>query len=322
MPVSKIDGARQFYASDDVDFNSFKLTSVAVPTADDDGANKYYVDTSLYRLDLKASCRAATTATLTATYADGSPSGVGATLTATSNGAIAAQDGITLVLNDRLLVKDQTNARQNGIYTVTQVGSGGSPFILTRGVDSDMEIEEVNAGLFTFVEEGTLYEDTGWVLITDNPIDIDGTSGSLLNFVQFSGSGTITAGDGLIQTGNAFDINLDTGVGGTSGLEIVADQLVINLSATPHLQIVDNELSVTTDVVTNSRYNASVLANETPNGSLTNFTFTPTLVAGTEMVFLNGQLLTPVTDYTLSGSTVVFGSAPTATDTILATYLS
>lgn len=121
--------------------------------------------------------RAATTAALPAvTYANGA-SGVGATLTATANGAIPAQDDVTLNPGDRLLVKNQASTLQNGIYTVTQVGNVGAPFILTRATDFDTFAgNEIYPTAWTFVTEGTTLANTGWYYRAANPDLTIGTS--------------------------------------------------------------------------------------------------------------------------------------------------
>lgn len=199
MTITRIDGARQFKATGNISFldaidgtTKHKLVNLGEPTVASDGATKYYVDTSLYTLDIKASCRAATTGNITATYDNGT-AGVGATLTGA--GALAAQDGVTLVLNDRLLVKDQTDQTENGIYSLTTL----SPFVLTRTVDADEGTTEVNAGNFTFIEEGTTQFDTGWALVTDNPIVIGTTN---LVWEQFAGSGAAMDSDNFVIRDN------------------------------------------------------------------------------------------------------------------------
>lgn len=122
--------------------------------------------------DWKRSVVAATTAILpAATYATGPP----ATLTANANGALPAQDGVTLVTNDRLFVKDQVGStEQNGIYEVTQVGSGGTPWILTRTKDADTALK-VSDAMYVAVQQGITQADTTWELISDNPISLGST---------------------------------------------------------------------------------------------------------------------------------------------------
>jgi len=157
--------------------------------------NKTYVDSVANGLDVKASVRVATTANLSATYNNGN-----GTLTASSNGAISI-DGVSLSVDDRVLVKDQSTGAQNGFYKVTTVGSGGAAFVLTRTPDADAA-SELTAGAFTFVEEGTANADNGYVLSTDGAITLGTTA---ITFEQFSGAGQIAAGDGLTKTGNTID---------------------------------------------------------------------------------------------------------------------
>jgi len=104
-----------------------------------------------------ADVRVATTAVLpnTPTYANGS-SGVGATLTAGANAALAAIDGVTLAAGDRILVKNQASGLQNGIYVVTSIGSASVPWMLTRATDLDQSsASEVLYGVSTTVTAGS-----------------------------------------------------------------------------------------------------------------------------------------------------------------------
>lgn len=122
--------------------------------------------------DWKQSCRASTTAALpAATYANGPP----ATLTGNANGALAAQDGVTLVAGDRLFVKDQAAPAQNGIYEVTQVGTVGTPFILTRPKDADTAVKLSDAQ-YVGVQQGALNRDSTWEIVTDNPLTLGTTA--------------------------------------------------------------------------------------------------------------------------------------------------
>jgi len=193
------------------------LTLNADPTNALHAATKQYVDNVATGLDVKRSVRTATTVNLAATYDNGT-SGVGATLTASANGAISI-DGISLVLNDRVLVKDQTTGLQNGIYYVSQVGDVGNPFILTRATDSDNSPSgEITPGMFTFVEEGTLHADQGWVLSTDGTITIGTTA---LAFSQFSNAGSFDTGDGLYKSGNTIHV----GTASASRIVVNADNI-------------------------------------------------------------------------------------------------
>ena len=170
----------------------------ASPTSALHAATKQYVDEVAQGLQALPSAKGATTANLTATYDNGT-SGVGATLTATANGAFPTIDGVSYSLNDNILVKDQTNGFENGSYVLTTVGDGSNPWVLTRCSFCD-EPNEVT-GAFEFVTEGTVNGGTGWVIIVDSPVTIGTTN---LNWTQFSGAGTYTAGTGLDLNGTQF----------------------------------------------------------------------------------------------------------------------
>ena len=177
-------------------------------------ANKAYVDQVAQGLDTKPSCRLATTANLSASYSNGT-AGVGATLTASSNGALSI-DGVTPSASDRILVKDQSTAAQNGIYVVTTVGDGSTAFVLTRATPEDQP-SELTGGSFVFVEEGTANGDNGYVFTHTGAPTFGSTA---LDVAQFSGAGQITAGAALTKTGNQLDVAVDD-----SSIEVNADAL-------------------------------------------------------------------------------------------------
>lgn len=168
-----------------VSFGSQKITNLATPTADSDAATKAYVDATATGLDIKASVRAATTGPITL-------SAPGTSI-----------DGVTMVSGDRVLVKDQGTGSQNGIYVWN-----GSAAAMTRSTDADSS-SEVTAGMFTFVEEGTVNADSGWVLTTNNPITLGTTS---LAFTQFNSANAYIAGNGLTLTGSTFNVGAGTGI--------------------------------------------------------------------------------------------------------------
>jgi hypothetical protein len=184
-----------------VDVGSKRITSVAEPTQATDAATKNYVDAVKTGLDVKDSVRVATTASLTATYSNGT-SGVGATLTNSGTQAALTIDSIVLSVGERVLVKDQSTALQNGFYRVTNAGSVSTNWVLTRSTDAD-ETAEVTPGAFTFVEEGTNGGNNGYVCTNTGSITIGTTS---ISFVQFSGAGQVIAGDGLTKTGNTLNV--------------------------------------------------------------------------------------------------------------------
>lgn len=198
-----------------LDLGSNKVTGLAEPTSAQDAATKNYVDTTAQGLDGKASCTVATVGDLAATYEN-----TGYTLTVDIDGALSI-DGISPDVDDRVLVKDQTNAYENGIYTVTTVGDGSSQAVLTRAVDFDNNpAGEVTPGAYTFVEEGTTNENNGYTLITDGDITIGTTD---LDFQQFSGAGAVLAGAGISKTGNEIFINFGAGIAETPSDEVGLD---------------------------------------------------------------------------------------------------
>jgi hypothetical protein len=185
----------------DLSAATYKITGLGTPTASTDAATKQYVDDVAQGLHIHPSVVATTTANLTATYSNGT-SGVGATLTNSGTLAAFSTDGVSPAQNDRVLVKNQTTQLQNGIYTLTTVGSASVAWVLTRATDMDQSAE-IDGGDFVFVTGGTTYDNTGWVQ-TETGVTV-GTSS--LIFTQFSGAGTYTAGNGLTLTGSTFTIN-------------------------------------------------------------------------------------------------------------------
>ena len=166
-----------------VDLGSNRIVGLADPVDATDAANKQYVDAARSGLDVKASVRVATTAAITL------------------NGTQTI-DGISLAAGDRVLVKDQGTASDNGIYDVV---SGAA---WTRSSDADSN-DEVTPGLFTFVEEGTTNQNKGFVLTNTGTITVGSTG---LSFAQFSDTGIITAGNGLSQSGQVFNVGAGTGI--------------------------------------------------------------------------------------------------------------
>lgn len=160
---------------------SSKIQQTALPTNPLDLVNKQYVDATAQGLTIKSPCRVASTANITIATAP------------------ATIDGVTLVAGDRILLKDQTTGSQNGIYDFVATGS---PLVRSADANENPNVggfNELGAGTFAFIEEGTANQDSGFVLTTNNPITIGTTS---LVFVQFSGAGSLTANNGLTKTGS------------------------------------------------------------------------------------------------------------------------
>jgi len=180
-----------------VSANSQKITSLGSPTADTDAATKAYVDSTSEGLDVKPSVKIGTTANIT--------------LSGTQT-----IDGVAISADERVLVKDQSTASQNGIYlckasTWTRVDD------MASGADA--------AGSFVFIEQGTTLADTGWVCSSNKGSAVVGTNN--LAFTQFSSAGITSAGDGLDRTGNVYSVDLKS----NGGLVIESTELALDLGA-------------------------------------------------------------------------------------------
>lgn len=189
--------------SDDLDAGGQTITNLAEPTQSTHAATKNYVDTVAEGLSVKPAVLAATSSNLSGTYDNGT-GGIDATL---NLGPLATLDidGVTTWQEfDGVLVKDQTNAFENGRYFVTQVGDATTDWILNRCPACD-EADEIPSA-YVFVQEGTQYNATGWVAEVENPSTFTvGTDD--ITWIQFSGAGTYTAGNGLTLNGTEFEID-------------------------------------------------------------------------------------------------------------------
>jgi Collagen triple helix repeat (20 copies) len=188
---------------------SQRIVNLADPINPQDAVTLNYLTNQLGLLIGKAECQAATVTALAAsTYANGS-SGVGATLTLTV-AAVLVLDGYTPNLGDRILIKNQASALQNGIYVLSTVGTVLVNAVLTRSLDFDQASDGVN-GAFTFIQNGTVNAGTGWYCSTFGSVTFGSTN---INFTEFSGPGTYSAGTGLTLTGTTFSIT-NAGTAGT-----------------------------------------------------------------------------------------------------------
>lgn len=181
-----------------------------------------YVDEVASGLKSKPAVRAATTANLAGTYSNGT-NGVGATLTASSNGAFPTIDGVgSWTQNMSILLKNQTTSAQNGRYILTTVGDGSNPWVLTRCGLCD-EATEI-PGAYIFVINGTENAGKGFVLtVSNSDTYVVGTDAIIVT--QFSAVGSYSAGLGLTLVGNSF------AVGTESNARIVVNQDTIDLAS-------------------------------------------------------------------------------------------
>ena len=274
----------------------FKLTNVATPAADTDAANKGYVDSVAQGLDTKASVVAATTTN-------------GTLATAFANGQVV--DGVTLATNDRILIKNQTDATANGIYTVN---ASGAP---TRSADMNVGSEFPSA--YVFVEQGTVNADTGWVCTNNAPVTLGSTN---ITWTQFSGAGTYTANNGVVLNGSVFSFapesgkGLQTGASGaaiklatTSGLNVTSDLAV---GAGNGISVLTNTVAIDSAVVV-SKYAASV-----GDGAATSYIVTHNLNTRDVIVTVYdnsspyAEVITDVAHTSVNTVTIAFSVAPTS----------
>ena len=179
-------------SNNNIDLTPHGTGTVTVPSGYKDRAgftsdslvSKEYVDAVKQSLDIKDSVRVASTANID--IANDLENG-------------DTLDGVTLATGDRVLLKNQSTASENGIYVV--VASGAA----SRSEDANASAD-VTSGMFVWVEEGTANADQGYVLTTNDTINLNTTS---LTFTQFSGAGQITAGIGMTKSGNTLNVALD-----------------------------------------------------------------------------------------------------------------
>lgn len=184
----------------DIDVNNVRIKNLSAPENENDAATKGYVDAVATGLDVKESVQAATTENITLTGAK-------------------TVDGVALTTGARVLVKDQTDATQNGVYVVSSSGAWARAADF-NGIGLG---GAVSGGAFTFVEAGTEYSDTGWVLTNDGAVTVGVTE---ISFTQFSGAGSIIPGQALIKSGDTLDVN----VAANGGIEVSADALQLKSS--------------------------------------------------------------------------------------------
>jgi hypothetical protein len=256
-----------------------QIKNVAEPTDDTDAATKYYVDAARSGLDVKGSVRLATTEEITLS-------------------GVQTVDTKTTVTGDRILVKDQDLAKNNGIYVANNSGAW------TRATDfdnlnNDLSAPlpgEVTGGAFTFVEDGDVNINTGFVL-TNKGEPVLGTDA--LNWTLFSTSGSLVAGDGLSKDGYTLKVNVDP----DGGIEINSDSLRLKSSlAGAGLTYADGVLDIggTTDRITVNSDSVDIASTYAGQTSITTLgTITTGVWNGTSIA--NGYV---DDDLTISGGTV------------------
>jgi len=228
------------------------------PSSSGHVVNLSYLNTIFSRLRLRTSCRVATTAALPTNIYSNGTAGVGATLTGSSNGALAAVDGVTLVVGNRLLVKNEAAGENNGIYEVTTVGDGSNPYVITRVTDTDTTLEFPGASVE--ITAGSTLSGTQWGCVTTSP-----TVGTTpLVFVRFYGVGFYTADDSTLElVGMSFNVK----AGGITNTQVNASAAIAYSKLALTGTIVNADISVSAAIAYSKLALTGAIVNADISGS-------------------------------------------------------
>jgi hypothetical protein len=269
-------------------------TVSTTPSSGTDIVNKSYVDTlAASGIHFHQPVRVESPINLNATYNQpgGAGDGVGATLTNAGTQVALVIDGITMVVNDRVLVYEQTTQTQNGIYVVSDIGSGSTNWILTRASDADTYVINSAAGLSegstVFVQQGATGAGETYTCNTTGVITFGTTN---ITFAQISSAQIYSAGTGLTLSGTTFSIT-NTGTAGTYGAANSVPVFTTNAQgqvtgvsptsiAISSAAVSGLAASATTDTTNASNISSGTLGTSRLSGSYTGITGVGALAAG------------------------------------------
>jgi len=320
--------AKQILFDSQIDFTSlFKITNLANGTAANDAVNLSQLQAVAAGYDPKAAVRVASAVTITLTT-DYTRSGTGTThlLTAAANG-ILSLDGVSTgwvdidndsATNDhndpdaatRVLIKDASDTKDNGIYVVQDKGTVGTPWKLLRASDQNGDPStEVSTGNTTFVTEGIANNATAWVVLNDGA-----TTGELtletdrINWTQLGASTSYTAGNGIDSTalaGGAITVDLDGTSNGTSGLGLTAGGISISsniagLGLALSSGVINLDLNSLTAAVVDVAVDSFsfIDASDSNNPKKESIADLMTAVAGRGLVAVSGVLAVDISEFT------------------------
>lgn len=202
-PIQPRDAVNKAWLEFELDRIQNTIKVIDDPIIPTDAANKRYVDNLVQGLRIRPAALAATTEDLNATFDAGNTT-FSSTLTLSPRAFLYIDDVTAWEVGTNLLVKDQNDPRQNGSYDLIQKGSANTEWVFQRSIWSN-ESEEV-PGSYEFVTDGTENGGTGWVITVSDASTFQ-INTDAINWIQFQGEGTYTAGDGLTLTGSEFSVN-------------------------------------------------------------------------------------------------------------------